>query len=436
MRCGKIVHSVIALVQKYGTSLYVFTLFAFVVAGLVYSFWLGDSLKFPDERLYLSIAENIAKGHGFSFDGITPTAFFPPVYPLILALFIKLGFSIPLLRFLNFIFLAASLVTIFSILKTQNGDIGIGPAAFLMGGYGVLFYTAGTFYPQTLFTFVLLLIVRVAIQRPFGVREAMIFGCLSAMLVLIHGTGVFVPPVVAIWLFMTSQQKKRMLKLLSISVLVAVICMSLWTFRNYKRFKSFIPLTTHGGDTLYIGNNPNTSISYWYDYVNDKFYQKVSRLPEQEQNREYVKRTLKFWIETPSKAIKLYFLKLIEYFNYKNNLCIKAEFSKWRGLFMFITYYPLLLCLVIRLLYARKIPLSDIEKLFVALYLVSAFFHALFLPRIRFRLPYDVILIAHIGLMFSIVARQCWGGREVNSGDGLVYVQDIGLAKKQISTKD
>jgi len=70
---------------------------------------------------------------------------------------------------------------------------------------------------------------------------------------------------------------------------------------------------------------------------------------------------------------------------------------------MFVTYYPLLICLLVRLLLAWRIPLSKTETLLFAIYLVSAFFHALFLPRIRFRLPYDAVLIAHIGIMYSLV---------------------------------
>jgi hypothetical protein len=75
---------------------------------------------------------------------------------------------------------------------------------------------------------------------------------------------------------------------------------------------------------------------------------------------------------------------------------------------MFVTYYPLLLCLVLRLLSAFKVPLSRTEKLLVAIYLISALFHALFLPRIRFRLPYDAVLIAHVGIMFSLLRERIY----------------------------
>jgi hypothetical protein len=69
---------------------------------------------------------------------------------------------------------------------------------------------------------------------------------------------------------------------------------------------------------------------------------------------------------------------------------------------MFLTYYPLLLCLIFRLFCIHKQPLSRIEVLFVLLYFGSALFYSVFIPRIRYRLPFDVLLIAHVGIIFSL----------------------------------
>ena len=70
---------------------------------------------------------------------------------------------------------------------------------------------------------------------------------------------------------------------------------------------------------------------------------------------------------------------------------------------MFLTYYPILLCLIFRLFYIHKQPLSRVEVLFVLIYFGSAFFYSVFIPRIRYRLPFDVLLIAHVGIIFSLL---------------------------------
>ena len=391
--------------ERYSAGLYLFSLAVFVIGGFIYSYYLGAQLKFRDERLYLAIAENIASGNGFSFDGLKPTAFLPPVYPFLLALFIKMGASVVWLRYMNFVFLGFCLFTMRSILQYEKAGKGIGLAAILMLGYCVLFYTAGTLYPQTLFALILLIVVRVAVQQPFRAIDAFLLGILSAVIVLVHGTGIFVPPVICVWLVVTSNKKRQILKRLSLAVFVSICCLSAWAYRNYTVFHRFIPLTTHGGDILYIGNNPHTSLSAWYEYVNEDFYKEASKLPEEEQNSYYVRRTIEFWTSQPWHALRLYFLKLTDYFNFRNNLCVSGEFNTWRAVVMFITYYPLLFSLIARILSVKRFPFSRFDWLLSSLYIGSAFFHAVFLPRIRFRLPYDMLLTMYIGYMYSAIIR-------------------------------
>lgn len=402
----KIINKVIGITDRYNHTVFYGAALFFLVAGMAYSFFRGACLNFPDERQYFAIAHNLAAGYGFSLDGASPTALFPPLYPLVMASFLKLGAAIPMLRFLNFVFLTASLFVIRSILRHEKAETGIGICALLITAYGVLFYTAGTLYPQTLYTLVLLLLVRYTLNRNRNIISTIFFGVLCAMLILVHSTGVFIPPVAGLWIIFSAPDRKKAFMRVCASALVAIACVSIWGIRNYEVFHRFIPLTTHGGDTLYIGNNPHTSLTAWYDYVNDDFYQEASSLPETEQNPYYLKKTMEFWTTQPATAIKLYFRKLAEYFNYYNNLFINSEFGTARKIIMFVTYYPLLICLAVRLFFMKKIPLSSTEKLFVIIYFASALFHALFIPRIRFRLPYDALLITHIGVMYSILSQR------------------------------
>ncbi len=64
------------------------------LCGLGYSFLLGSKLDFLDERDYLAIADNIAHKGMFSVNSVSPTAYRPPMYPAVLAAFIKLGSGI------------------------------------------------------------------------------------------------------------------------------------------------------------------------------------------------------------------------------------------------------------------------------------------------------------------------------------------------------
>ena len=61
----------------------------------------------------------------------------------------------------------------------------------------------------------------------------------------------------------------------------------------------------------------------------------------------------------------------------------------------------LLALLAWRLCEAVRFPLSTTEKLFLAIYILSAFTQAIFFTRIRLRLPYDYLIIAVIAMHLS-----------------------------------
>jgi hypothetical protein len=252
-----------------------------------------------------------------------------------------------------------------------------------------------------MFTLVLLLIIRLAIVPRFSYWHAGMLGMLSTTFIMIHPSGVFVPPLVVLWLVFP--RNWDMIGKGIVAFLVAVACLAPWTYRNYLIFDEFIPISSHGADTLYTGNNPDTDVANWYKWIDLEVYKKSCELSEKELRSHYLKEVMKFWTEQPVDAVKLYLEKVVYYFAYRNNLLVSNESSRLKDGILFITYYPLLLCLVLRLLFVRKISLSRIETLLVVIYLGSAMFYAIFIPRIRFRLPFDVVLITHIGIMYSML---------------------------------
>ncbi len=401
---SKVFTKIVDVLDDYQNAIVHLIVAIILIGGVGYTLYLGNALRYPDERAYFKIAQNMALGNGMSLHGTTPTALLPPVMITIMASFMKLGAPIVVLRYLNFIALAIGVYVIRSILRTSGLKAGAPLAAILILAYPVLFYTAGTLYTQTLFTFILLLLIRVTVSPRFSYLHAVVLGILSTLLILTHSTGVFIPPVLVLWLILPKNYS--MIGKGVVAALIAILCISPWWYRNYKIFDCFIPATTHGGDTLYIGNHSETNLSKWYDYAGKECYVEAHKLPEQEMNAFFLNKVIEFWTQQPGEALKLYGIKLAYHFHFRNNLHTSGESSRLRDTVMFITYYSLLLCLLIRLLFAFRLPLTRLEKLLVTIYIVSAFFHAVFLPRLRFRLPYDTVLITHIGVMFALLKDQ------------------------------
>ncbi len=89
----------------------------------------------------------------------------------------------------------------------------------------------------------------------------------------------------------------------------------------------------------------------------------------------------------------MYFLKFLNFFNYRNDLVTKTEASSARDLLLLVTYGPLLLVAFARLVFSKSYRLSPLEILLVATYLVGALAGAIFGSRIRYRVPFDYTLI-------------------------------------------
>ena len=101
----------------------------------------------------------------------------------------------------------------------------------------------------------------------------------------------------------------------------------------------------------------------------------------------------------PGDAIRLYFRKVLNYFNFRNELFVRTESSTWRDAVQFLAYYPLLLAVLARLVMLKRFPMTPGEGLLYLLYFGNALLSAVFFTRMRFRMPFDFLLVA-LGGMF------------------------------------
>jgi len=171
--------------------------------------------------------------------------------------------------------------------------------------------------------------------------------------------------------------------------------MTPWVIRNYMVFNRFVLLSNNAGKTFILGNSENARPNTGEGIDLSKYDNEIKRLnlDEVETDKYYKKKAFEWIKNNPSDFLKLYIMKFFNYFNYRNELATKSQQSSFRDFIVFITYYPILILAVIRLFFIKRYPIRDIELLFMAFYLMSALANALFLPRIRYRLPYDLLLI-------------------------------------------
>ncbi|WP_437669820.1 hypothetical protein [Sorangium sp. So ce131] len=374
-----------------------------LIAGLVYSLRLGDALRYYDEREYFKIASYLADRGEYTLNRDGPTAFRPPGYPALIAALLLSGAGVVLIRFANFVLLAGSLLLTHHLVKRAAGVRAGLIAVGLALAYPVFFYTAGTLYPQTVAAFLLVLSLALLFRGagaadpaplPRGAGRARLWsaalaGVAMGALTLVVPTFLFLLPLLFLLLWPDLRSA-----VVAAAALVAVV--GAWSVRNYLAFDSFVLVSSNSGLNFLLGNSEqatggsgvNVDISH---HLRDAA---AAGLNEIERDAYLRSQGVRYVLENKLDALGLYFSKVLHYFAFRNQLATEGEGAGWQDLVMLATYGPLLLLFVARLALFRRFPLLPLEKRLVAIYVASAFAHAVFFSRIRFRLPLDLLLIA------------------------------------------
>jgi len=391
----------ISLIERYSAR-FVATAIAFVViAGLLYSSWLGPETRFPDEDANITLATHLASTFVYSFDGAHPTAFVPPGYPFFLTPLRFLGADVVALRVLNFLVLGTCMYLVYRFLKRHSTRLAATLGVLLILGYPVLLYTAGTLYSQTLAS-CLLLGIMLLYAHPENSSHAMVLrGLLLGWLVLTVPICLVVLLMVTIWRWMAFPHHCR--PQVVISLAIAVLVVAVWSTRNYLTFGAFILVSTNSGFNLLLGNSEHTTPMAGVNVPIDEHLQRAASLDEVEKDRFFRARALEFIQNNKLHTFRLYCLKFLNHFNYRNQLYSAGEQRRARDVIMLVTYMLLLILLVIRTACFRVFPPAPWEWLFLCTYIAGGLAYAVFFTRIRFRLPFDCLLICLVAHFIGCV---------------------------------
>lgn len=220
-----------------------------------------------DVDAYLALAAGIAEGNGFvAPESGAATAYRPPLYPLLLAPFVKAGATALGVAVLNLI---AGVATVgLTWLLARRLDLQRG-GAFVAGALVavdplLVQYTASAMTEVVFTALVALLLVclSVADSRKTA-APAMACGVVFGLTALCRPTvWPFGALLLAWWLvrgrFVDRQRISVLLRSrpLWLGVLAAGVTVAPWVVRNTIVFGRPILTTTHGGYTLLLGNNP------------------------------------------------------------------------------------------------------------------------------------------------------------------------------------
>ncbi len=232
------------------------------------------------------IGRSLALGRGFADPfvpmGTGPTAWLPPLYPLIIgAVFRTFGIYSPLsgwvLLAINSVFSAATIPAIFEIATRCFPDNPYHDSD--RRGHRIALWSAWIWalYPPTmqfavrliwetplttfLITWALVIAFRlrgVGNPRPYGGKLGLwaCFGLLWGLISLSNATPLLLLPVCVLWVLLGSSGKLRTLAGAAFAGAIVLACLAPWTLRNWQVFHAFIPVRGNLGAELWVHNGP------------------------------------------------------------------------------------------------------------------------------------------------------------------------------------
>jgi len=224
------------------------------------------------------VARALATGHGYAdpFVGHTgPTAWAPPLYPLLLAGIFKLfgvytALSAWTILTINSIFSAATAPLIYRIsARCYNRKVAVWSAWIWALYPAAMQYSVRWVWEMSitafLFTAVLLLALRmkrIGKQTPEPRRQTtaqwLLFGLLWGLIALLNPTLLLFLPACGIWILMGARPLVAGFGKAVLAGLLFIGILAPWAVRNWRAFHAFIPTRDNLGAELYEGNNPES----------------------------------------------------------------------------------------------------------------------------------------------------------------------------------
>jgi len=372
-----------------------------------------------------NIAHSLAIGQGFASPfrvNTGPTAWMPPVYPVLLAAIFRIFGPYTFNSFLAAalfnifcatlacipIFFAGKHIAGLSVASTAAWLWAIFPNAILIPVESMWEASLSGLLVATIFW------ATVALAKSQRVRHWAAYGFLWGFTLLTNATLMALLPLLLAWLaYSAHKQNRKSLGNLALSVAIVLLCCAPWTIRNYRVFHTFVPLRSGLGLQLWLGNNDNTQDIFRaerhpiYDAAERAQYiqmGEVAYMHEKQTTAVY------YMLSHPARETHLVTRRIISFWSGGTPTPLKDFLNVDSTWFRFVLLFNLLAAsgalLGIITLIRRGSPFWFPAAIFPLVF-PWAYYLSLVLP--RYRLPIDPVIL----LLSAIALGSLFGGKHV-----------------------
>ena len=230
--------------------------------AFAFFYWTDKPLT-HDEREYLSLAESLSGGRGFTYDetgdtGTSPRFGRAPGYPAFLALFpmpARPESAPAIIKIVQSALGAIGILLIASTARRAAGERAGVIAAWIATVYPPLVWMPSYVLSEALYLPLALgctLLLTVAgTTLPSNIRRSAAAGLIAGAATLVRPGMLIFLPMAALWL-----AGRRQLATALAFTLAATVVIAPWTVRNVRHYGRFVLIASEGGVTFWTGNHP------------------------------------------------------------------------------------------------------------------------------------------------------------------------------------
>lgn len=273
-----------------------------------------------DECAYDNLALRILNEHKYYVESDQSSR--PPGYPFLLsAIYFIFGHNFNAVRIFQALFDSLMCVLMYVLCSRLFSK----RIALTAGIFSVLYFLfiqgASRLLTESIETFMLFLLIFIVYKTKerFSFFNAVSIGLLGSMLALTKGIMVLFLPFLFLGLLVLGYYRnialRELLKKILIVAVIFTVPISLWTCRNYKVYKAFVPVSTQSGWALYDSYFPREGKKFGFNIIDDNVRYAMSLNSPVEMSNYLTKKTLEFIRNNPAKVLKLEFLKILYFWS-------------------------------------------------------------------------------------------------------------------------
>ena len=356
-------------------------------------------IHWKDGLEYDSFAASLQQEQAYLNQWGNPSAYRPPGYPVLLLL---AGRNSTAVRVVQSILGAVTALLVYLAGEKLMGRKGALLAAALTALYPLYIYAAVTYYPAVLLTFFLSALFLLIIQgrRQNSAGKILSAGVIAGLMTLTKGS--FLPVVIisAVWLAAEKRPGNSgggvslRLRHAAIFIIPVLIFTGLWGFRNYRALGSFRPLSTNSGYNFWLGSYPGAKADTGNRKLpgqrEEELSIRKSHHGEVALDRAFFRKGLEHVREDPGRFAVLSISKALNFWRFYPSP-VTRELKWWEKAASAASYGAALIFGICFLLI--RLRTTPEARLILLIFIVYTAAHAIFISKVRLRLPLDSLLI-------------------------------------------